>query len=71
MASEPFEQGKADGRLDAILGWRSEYAWFVEEAPGWSREYSLGYREGWRTQRHASLTDAVVAAGRLDKCCNM
>lgn len=43
----PFEEGQLAGYLDRATNARSSYAWTVEDTPGFSREYSLGYRAGW------------------------
>jgi hypothetical protein len=43
------QAGFESGRLDAIIGHRSEYAWqCASDAPGYSHFYGIGYRLGWR-----------------------
>ncbi len=44
---EPYLHGFLSGSRDRKLGYRSEYAWFLESFPGYTRSYSLGYRAGW------------------------
>lgn len=44
--------GFRNGRLDAFIGRRSEYAWFsANDRNDYTREYGAGYRQGWYEQR--------------------
>ena len=45
--SQAFQEGRAAGHADRLLGRCNSYSWFVESHPGYARDYSLGYRAGF------------------------
>lgn len=48
-----YEDGLRDGRLDRLLGIRSDYAWYgyLDTSNEYMREYSRGYHDGARGGR--------------------
>ena len=47
MITKAYRDGIKNGKIDARIVVRNNYAWFVESAPSYSRDYSLGYRLGY------------------------
>lgn len=50
MEEDARQQGRRSGRLDRLIGIRSDYAWRAYELDmvnAYSHAYGLGYREGW------------------------
>jgi hypothetical protein len=48
--SQAYVDGYRNGKTDYALGIRLDYAWFgrcVESSDNYSRNYSIGYRQGW------------------------
>ena len=46
----PYEEGYKNGRLDKLIGRRSEYSWFGVYGvmpDSYTYKYSQGYRMGW------------------------
>jgi hypothetical protein len=44
-----YMRGHLSGYADALCDYRSEYAWnILYDRNAYSREYSQGYRDGWR-----------------------
>jgi hypothetical protein len=47
MNDQAWLEGRKHGRTDRFRGTKNEYAWVVLLNEGYSRSYSLGYRQGW------------------------
>ena len=46
----PYQQGYRAGRLDRLIGIRSEYAWYSFLSYDlFTVEYGQGYRDGWNS----------------------
>jgi hypothetical protein len=55
MKDQAFLDGQKNGRIDRFRGTRNEYAWVVLLNEGYSRSYSLGYRQGWTRPHEGAL----------------
>ena len=55
MKDQAWLEGQKNGRIDRFRGTKNEYAWVVLLIEGYSRSYSLGYRQGWSRPNEGAL----------------
>jgi hypothetical protein len=55
MKDQAWLEGQKNGRIDRFRGTKNEYVWVVLLIEGYSRSYSLGYRQGWTRPHEGAL----------------
>jgi hypothetical protein len=55
MQDQAWLDGQKNGRIDRLRGTKNEQAWVVLLNEGYSRNYSLGYRQGWTRPNEGAL----------------
>jgi hypothetical protein len=55
MSDQAWLEGQKNGRVDRLRGAKNEHAWIVLLNEGYSRSYSLGYRQGWTRPNEGPL----------------